>query len=72
MDSCNFKACLMPCVITFLVTLFVLIIIHLIIYWKLVKVAKQRYLIDQANNANRGYDYEDPTPTRAPIITTKK
>ncbi len=44
--ACSFKDCLIPCIITFVVTLIILAIIHIIIYYKLVKLAKQRYGIE--------------------------
>ena len=44
--ACSFGDCMVPCVITFMVTLFILTIIHLIIYRQLVKLAKKRYGIE--------------------------
>ena len=46
LSSCSFFDCLIPCLITFVVTLVILAIIHIIIYFQLVKLAKQRYGIE--------------------------
>lgn len=48
--ACTFVDCLVPCLITFFVTLFILTIVHIIIYYKLVKLAKQRYGIEGFEN----------------------
>jgi hypothetical protein len=44
--NCGFRQCLMPCLITFSVTLFILAIINVIIYFKLVAMAKKRFGIE--------------------------
>jgi hypothetical protein len=44
--NCGFSQCLMPCLITFAVTLFILAIINIIIYFKLVAMAKKRFGIE--------------------------
>lgn len=46
LSSCSFFDCLIPCIITFVVTLLILAIIHIIIYFQLIKLAKQRYGIE--------------------------
>lgn len=42
-SSCTFPQCLVPCLIVFCITLVVLGLVHIWIYFKLVKYAKKRY-----------------------------
>ena len=42
-SNCTFSQCLGSCLIVFLVTLVVLGLVHIWIYFKLVKYAKKRY-----------------------------
>jgi len=44
--ACSFSDCLLPCAITFVLTLVFLSIIHIIIYFQLVRMAKKRYGIE--------------------------
>lgn len=44
--KCTFTDCLVPCIITFAVTIFILSIISLVIYWQLVKLAKKRFGVE--------------------------
>jgi hypothetical protein len=50
---CSFKDCLTPCLITLAITLFILAIIHIIIYFQLVKLAKKRFGIENFQNLIR-------------------
>lgn len=44
--ACGFTDCLFPCFVTFFITLIVMTIIHIVIYFQLVKLAKRRYGIE--------------------------
>lgn len=44
--NCTLSQCLVPCLITFGVTVFIMGIITLIIYFKLVSMAKRRFGIE--------------------------
>ena len=45
--ACSFKDCFVPCVITFAVTILILSVIMLIVYFQLVKMAKKKYGVDE-------------------------
>ena len=41
--DCGFFDCLTPCIITFIVTSIVMLFIHIFLYFRFVKIAKQKY-----------------------------
>jgi hypothetical protein len=42
-SSCSLTDCWQPCLITFGITVLLLLIVHLFLYWRLVKLARQRF-----------------------------
>lgn len=41
--DCGFTDCLTPCIVTFVITIVLMIIIHAMMYFRFVKIAKERY-----------------------------
>lgn len=41
--NCGFMECLTPCIITFIITMLVVLFIHGVLYFKFVKIARKRY-----------------------------
>ena len=41
--NCNFIDCLTPCVITFVVSILIMVVFHIFLYFKFVKLAKIRF-----------------------------
>lgn len=56
-SSCSFADCFYSCLITFFVTLAILAVVHIFIYFKLVKIAKKKFGIEGYANPLTNYHH---------------